>query len=174
MALSEVCIVGVNNKDCTQLNMQHCLIFLYRFFHLYLVLLCRRERRAPFPVTAPWGMKSSVNTDDNPTLLDLWPLPHQAARRGQRSIRLPEARGTFGKVGGSRVFRWEGAPRGVLLPSPSEVSGKVVPNWCLCPGLPAVASSLRLCFDCTQVWSGRNLTVWLNIKILPTVSTGKK
>lgn len=55
-------------------------------------------------------MKSSVKSDDNPTLLDLRPLPHQAAEKGQQSIRPPQAWGTAGKVGGSWVFRLRATP----------------------------------------------------------------
>lgn len=126
-------------------------------FHLCHEIFCCRERKTSFPATAPREMKSSVNTDDSSTLLDLWPLPHQAVGRGQRSIRLPEAGGTVSKVGGSRVFRWEGDPCGVLLPSPSEVSGKVVSNWCLCPGYllwshHCVCAFTALRFDQRGIW----------------------
>lgn len=149
--------------------MQHFLLFS-KVSQLIPALPCYYSQQ--IQVQLHTGIKSLVNTDDNLTLLDLWPPPHQAVRRGQRSIRPPEAGrgGTVGKVGGSPVCGWEGDPRGGLRPSPSEVRGKVVSNWRLRPGLPAVASSLRRSFDCTQVWSGRTLTVWLNIKIPLTVS----
>lgn len=140
---------------------------LQSLFYLCRDIFCCNVRK--FPAAAPREMKSPVNTDDSFTLLDLWPLPHQAVRKGQRSIRLPEAGGTVGKAGGSRVLWWEGDPCGLLLPSPSEVSGKVVSNWRLCPGyLLRPHHCLR--FDRTQVWSERNLTARLNFQILPMVS----